>query len=126
MPGDPQLDVRLRRSDLAGIIVLCLCAAVWVTVRLNGPRITFADNPPADAQRLRAAEERIDPNTASVASMLRLRGIGPARAGAIVEYRNSRGTNAFEAADDLAEIRGIGPGTVRRIAGELSLPLRSD
>jgi len=126
MPRDLELDVRLRRTDLAGIMVLCLCAAVWIAVRLNRPRITFADHPPADAQRARIAEQRIDPNTASVASMLRLRGIGPVKAKAIVTYRDQHGPGAFETADDLTNVDGISTGTVRRIARELSLPAGSD
>ena len=54
--------------------------------------------------------------------MLRLRGIGPARAGAIIEYRDSHGPNAFRTATDLIRVNGIGPGTIHGIATDLSLP----
>jgi len=86
------------------------------------PRINFEDQPPANAQRVRAVTDLIDPNTASQASMLRLRGIGPAKAGAIIDYRTAHGPNAFGTVEDLTGVRGIGPGTVHRITPDLSLP----
>ncbi len=59
-------------------------------------------------------ETRINPNTAPAASLMRLPNIGPKRAEAIVEYRRSAGgaESAFEKAEDLAKIKGIGPATV--------------
>lgn len=61
-----------------------------------------------------ALQARINPNTAPAASLMRLPNIGPKRAQAIVEYRRAvRGPRpAFEKADDLAKIKGIGPATV--------------
>lgn len=65
-------------------------------------------------------EGRINPNNASAASLVRLPGIGVARAEAIVAYRedfSSKDSNkaAFEDADDLQKVRGIGPKTVENI-----------
>jgi len=122
MPRDTQIDPAPHRTDLAAIMFLCLCAAIWIGIQLPRPRITFADNPPADKQRVQIARERINPNTASVTSMLRLYKIGPARAKAIVEYRSSHGPNPFKTADDLTKVHGIGSGIVNGIAGEFSLP----
>lgn len=66
-------------------------------------------------------DNRINPNTAPVASMARLPGIGPAKAEAIVIYRqNFRGRNGenqpFENMDDLQKVNGIGPKTVQNIS----------
>ena len=68
-------------------------------------------------------ESRINPNDAPVASLVRLPGIGMARAGAIVEYRDrSRFTGkdnhgpAFRNCDDLQKVSGIGPKTVQNIS----------
>ncbi|MDP6542888.1 MAG: helix-hairpin-helix domain-containing protein [Phycisphaerae bacterium] len=69
---------------------------------------------------------RIDPNTASLESILSIPGIGLTRAKAIIEYRQSHGPGAFETPEDLAKVPGIGPQTVRQIAGELSLPASDD
>jgi competence protein ComEA len=63
-------------------------------------------------ERLEWAEEKINPNTADAASLMRLPNIGPARAHAIVEYRQKADAVAFESAEDLESVRGIGPKTV--------------
>ena len=65
-------------------------------------------------------EDRINPNYAPVESLVRLPGLGPGRAGAIVAYRESfhvkeGGSPAFNNCDDLQKIKGIGPKTVQNI-----------
>jgi len=122
MSHQRQPDLVWTRADLAAVMFLLLLGAIWLTWESAQPRIEFADQPLAKSQRVRAATDRIDPNTASAASMRRLGGIGPARAGAIIEYRSSHGPNAFRTAADLAGVHGIGPGTIHRIAPDLSLP----
>ena len=66
-------------------------------------------------------EGRINPNLAPVESLVRLPGMGPGRAGAIVEYReNFNGKDAaspaFRNCDDLQKVKGIGPKTVQNIS----------
>ena len=66
-------------------------------------------------------DEKINPNDAPAASLLRLPGIGIGRAEAIVAYRaNSSEKNgnraAFETIDDLQKVKGIGPKTVQNIS----------
>jgi hypothetical protein len=60
---------------------------------------------------------RINPNTAEAASLVRLPNIGPKRALAIVEYRKTAdsGQPAFRSTTDMANIRGIGPATSRKM-----------
>lgn len=62
---------------------------------------------------------RINPNNASVASLLRLPGVGMVRAEAIVTYRRdfaaTDGRRAFESYKDLEKVRGIGPKTAQKI-----------
>ena len=58
--------------------------------------------------------ERINPNEAPAASLMRLPQIGAARARAIVAHRERLGSRAgrppaFRKADDLQQIKGIGP-----------------
>ena len=67
-------------------------------------------------------DDRINPNYAPSASLMRLPGIGPARAQAIIDFRNARMTPgaAFAKPSDLEEIRGIGPATVAAIEPWLS------
>ena len=66
-------------------------------------------------------EDRINPNYAPVESLVRLPGLGPGRAGAIVVFReNFHGKGgespAFKNCDDLQKIKGIGPKTVQNIS----------
>jgi hypothetical protein len=67
---------------------------------------------------LNAAAERINPNTASVASLVRLPGVGRARAMDIVHYRDhhQQDGSAFGLPQDMENIKGIGPKTARNIS----------
>jgi len=62
-------------------------------------------------------DDRINPNTAEAASLVRLPGIGPKRAEAIVEYRGTADSDrsAFRRTADLENIKGIGPKTSRKM-----------
>lgn len=57
----------------------------------------------------------IDLNAATEAELLRLPGIGPAKAQAIVAYRQSRGP--FASVEDVVRVPGIGPSTLAGFAG---------
>lgn len=58
-------------------------------------------------------------NTASEAEFEALKGIGPAKAKAIVDYRNQHGH--FKSIDDLEKVSGVGPGTINQIRDELTV-----
>ncbi len=60
---------------------------------------------------------RINPNTAEAASLVRLPNIGPKRAAAIVEYRETADSKgpAFHRTADMENIRGIGPKTAEKM-----------
>jgi competence protein ComEA len=63
-------------------------------------------------------ESRINPNNASAAGLMLLPGVGPARAQAIISYReqfrqDGRGDLAFRDCNDLDNVKGIGPATAR-------------
>lgn len=65
-------------------------------------------------------DDRINPNTASLGSLLRLPGVGVQRAQAIVAYRQRAGQQragpAFRDPCDLEAVPGLGPATVRAMA----------
>lgn len=69
----------------------------------------------------------LDPETASAAQLEMLHGIGPARAQAIVRFRETRWTQQgtersqriFNRPEDLLAVEGIGPVTLERIRPQL-------
>lgn len=57
----------------------------------------------------------LDLNRATEADLLRLPGIGPTKARAIMAYRQARGP--FASVEDLGRVAGIGPATLAGLAG---------
>ena len=118
---DRVVDLGWRRRDLLALLLLSALALLGVLWPL------FTDDPPeggarARASRVRQAAERIDPNTASPASLQRLPDVGPVLAGAIVADRQAHPGQPFTCPEDLARVKGIGPGTVERLRPYLTFP----
>lgn len=72
---------------------------------------------------LDSTPERINPNTAPIGSLVRLEGIGRARAMDIIHFRHTHQQEgpAFRSVSDLQQIRGIGPKTVETISPWLTV-----
>lgn len=66
-----------------------------------------------------AEQAIININTADVAELAELSGVGQSKAEAIVAYRESHGP--FQAPEDLANVKGIGERTVEKNAARLSI-----
>lgn len=69
-------------------------------------------------------EEKINPNAAPFASLMRLPGIGYSRAAAIVQYRENAldrdvSGPVFKTNEDLVKVRGLGPKTVESLSAWL-------
>lgn len=58
-------------------------------------------------------------NTATVEQLDAVKGIGPSKAKAIVEYRTKNGP--FKSVDDLKSVKGFGEKSVAKLQGELSV-----
>ena len=93
-----------------------------------GPHLAFSGPPPPSPNlpitptRPGAPAEGppagpVDLNTADVASLDALPGVGPARARAIVRYRDVNGP--FHAVQELARVPGIGPAALARLQGRV-------
>ena len=62
---------------------------------------------------------QVNINTATAQELQTLNGIGPAKATAIVEYRNTNGP--FKSPEDIKNVRGIGDGIYQRISSEITV-----
>jgi competence protein ComEA len=78
----------------------------------NAPRATSAA-PSARALEALRDGARIEANRAGAADFELLPGVGPTLARRIVEHRAARGP--FRVAEDLLQVRGIGPRTLERL-----------
>jgi competence ComEA-like helix-hairpin-helix protein len=120
-PGRRKYDLSWNRGNTAALLLLLLAAGVATAAALPG-RTWFDQSVVVNPQRAFAAMEKIDPNSASLASLCRLPGVGPGRAKTILAYRAAHGERPFRTAADLANIRGIGARTIERLAPYLDLP----
>ena len=72
------------------------------------------------AAQVGAAETHlVNVNTASAVDLAAIKGIGPAKAQAIVEYREKNG--AFKTIDDLKAVRGIGDKMVEQLRTQVTV-----
>ena len=83
-----------------------------------GPHLSFGGIP-AEAQGI-TLPNTVDVNLATVADLVGLPGIGPARARAIIAFRESNGP--FRQLDDLKRIPGFPASLLRQLAARLVVP----
>jgi competence protein ComEA len=62
---------------------------------------------------------KVNINTATVAELEALPGIGPAKAEEIVKYRTEKGN--FKSAEELKNVQGIGDKLYEKISGEIEV-----
>lgn len=58
-------------------------------------------------------------NTATQSQLEAVRGLGPAKAKSIIEYREANGS--FKALEDLDKVKGFGKATIEKLRSELSV-----
>jgi len=97
-------DAALRASQVMAFLVgvgVCLALSLGFAIGALGR---------AERSSIVTGGERVNPNEAPVASLMRLPQIGAARARAIVAHRDrAERQPAFRTADDLQRIKGLGP-----------------
>lgn len=70
-------------------------------------------------EALNTADIRVNINTASVATLITVRGIGQSRAEAIVAYRNEHGQ--FKKIEDIMQVTGIKEGLYNKIKDQIKV-----
>ena len=119
---------RAQRRIVAGLL-LVLCPVFGVRYACN--RAYVPDPPPARGPRYDEVADRIDPETADVATLSALPMIGDKRAQEIVAFRErqravaSPGERVFKAPKDLLRIKGFGVATVETLEPYLMFPTTS-
>ncbi|RIX47377.1 MAG: helix-hairpin-helix domain-containing protein [Rhodocyclales bacterium GT-UBC] len=73
----------------------------------------------ASAASLSMAYAAVNLNTATVEELDAVKGISPAKAAAIVDYRTKNGP--FKSLDDLKSVKGFGEKSVAKLQGELTV-----
>ena len=73
----------------------------------------------ANGARATGTTRRVDINRADSVSLLDLPGIGPSLAGRILAYRRRYGP--FRRAEELVNVRGIGPATMAKLDGHVTV-----
>jgi competence protein ComEA len=92
-----------RRTARLRAVVLAACVAAG----LAGTSPAFA------------AEGVVNVNTATAEELVRLPGIGDAKARAILDYRKEKG--AFKSLEQLREVKGIGDAALERLRPHLAI-----
>lgn len=91
------------RRMMASVVGLLLTACVTLTA----------------AQGAAGENQLININTASAAELTSLKGIGDAKAQAIVAYRDKNG--AFRSVDDLKAVQGIGDKLLEQLRSQVTI-----
>ena len=119
------ISVAWHRSDVLALALLSALTGGLLILHVAGQTI-LPNKLPVWPDRIAAARQPIDPNTASAASLRRLPQIGEVRAEAVVQYRLQHPPRPFTRPEDLSKVRGIGPGIVQRIRSQLNLPAKGE
>ena len=78
-------------------------------------RILYVDENPFEQPQ----KTKININTASSEELQTLKGIGPVKAQAIIDYRNEKGF--FRSVEELINVSGIGPKTLEKIRDKITV-----
>ncbi len=109
--------IRLRLSSL--LFALLAGVSLSATANQAAPAEPSAQ-PSAQVQAAVPASGKVALNSADAQTLAReLNGVGPAKAQAIVAYRDSQGP--FASLDELLEVKGIGPAILERNRERLSI-----
>ncbi len=97
-----------------GLLVLAVLASAGISLAGN----TGYAAPNKDV-KIENPAKVVNFNTASSEELQTIRGIGPAIAGRVLEYRKEHGR--FEKIEDVAKVRGIGEAKLQKFKAQVSI-----
>lgn len=104
-----------RYSKFFGIIVTMLMVSTQVSA---APTATSHHRSTAHATPNPTAQ-RVNINHADVTTLSAIKGVGPKRANAIVDWRQQHGD--FKAVNDLLQVKGIGTKLLAQVSSQLTV-----
>jgi competence protein ComEA len=122
---ETRMDISWRSANLAAMLSLLIVASGILAWQSLQSTVNATEEIPINPARVAMGLDRIDPNTASYASLRRMPGMGPVKAQAIVNWREQHKDFTFRKADDLRQIRGIGPVLSAKMAPHMDLPSKN-
>ena len=128
MPDDDQQPAwTWTLGQRRALLVLLFGLVGYFTFRLWPNRAYVPDPPPPHGARFGEVLDKIDPNTADVATLAALPLIGEKRAQQIVDYREKRRAQSpnrpvFRSPDDLLLIKGFGKASLETLQPYLMFP----
>jgi hypothetical protein len=127
VPEDHQPAWTWTLGQRRALLALLFGLIIYLGFRLYFNQAYVPDPPPPHGPRYDEVVDKIDPNTADVATLAALPLIGEKRARQIVEYREKRraqspGRAVFRSEDDLLLIRGFGKASLDTLRPYLIFP----
>jgi competence protein ComEA len=108
-----------RHSAVVGTLAAMLCSLASVASAAPSSPSSTTKPAPSTIGEPAAASGVVNVNTANEAELVRLPGVGPSRAKAILELRTR--SKRFEKLEDLMRVKGIGRATFRNLRPMLTL-----
>ncbi len=96
-----------------------ITTSIVVVSSLFSSAVLANENTGAVVTKVQTAEQKLNINQASFEQLIALKGIGPAKAQAILDYIEQHGQ--LVSLDELLEIRGIGQRLLAKLKLQLSL-----
>ena len=127
-PLEPQAQLPAWTSAQRRVLIfLTGLVLAYIAFRLVRDRSTVPDPPPFRGARSTELRDRIDPNTADIATLAALPGLGEKRAAEFVQFRQellrqSPGRPPFAKPEDLLKIKGIGYAMMMQLAPYMVFP----
>jgi competence protein ComEA len=108
------MELTKGRFFMKKFIFILLLSSVFLTTSAN---FAFADT--AKSKISQNQMTIINLNTASLAQLASLSGVGKKKAAAIIEYRTKNGK--FKSVDDLVNVKGIGKKMLQKLKGKVKI-----